>query len=518
MAAKSRSRMLMFGLPAVLTAVGGVYLIGAMVAHFVGSDFEASAVAIAAGAVSLLLAMAVPLLLAGRIIQSIGPERVHASAVRATALALWNGVLIGGLFGAVPGVTADALRSGGDWIPGTAGTPLPTLAGWVADTISTAPEAESTPVPASDVDPSPTEDATAVDGEPLLSASDLFEQRADGVVVVKTRATIQDGNPLAELFDMMGATTREGHGSGFVVGPDLVVTNQHVIDQAEQVAIVTRDGRTLGPVKALHIDADHDLALLHVEDLNLPTVPLAPAEPVPSVGADTFAIGAPLGLSYSLTRGIVSAHRNVQGTEFLQMQTTVAPGSSGGPLFDDRGRVIAVNTATRYPGLNLAVQIRYVHDLLTAERSEQSYAGWTASLAVESLEVEGLDLRPTDREALANVMLQAGTVAIDCVDPLPTDAQIRIHTDFEMISSVDVTGNLGEAANQCVSSRLEFVAFALRMTATQLGVTAPVTVSAVVTDDARRLAVQVDLGTSPTTAPAPDASTSTEAPPEGSIP
>ena len=80
---------------------------------------------------------------------------------------------------------------------------------------------------------------------------------------------------------MMGASVREGHGSGFVVGPDLVVTNQHVIDKAEQMAIVTRDGRTLGPVTALVVDADHDLALLRVEGLGLPKVPLASAEPLP---------------------------------------------------------------------------------------------------------------------------------------------------------------------------------------------------------------------------------------------
>ena len=484
----------------------GVYLIGAFVAHYTGAHLDANVMAVVAGVVSLLLAMGVPLLLAGRVVRTIGPERVHKSAVRGTILALWNGALVGALVGAAPELTAQALRTGGTWIPGTAATPVETVASLVADQFTSVPQLEvrsgtDGPPPQEDrvqpVDQTAEESAVEieVDGERVLSASELFERRADGVVVVKTRARVEAGNPFSELFEMMGASVREGHGSGFVVGPNLVVTNQHVIDQAEQMAILTRDGRTLGPVTALVVDADHDLALLRVEGLGLPKVPLASAEPLPPVGADTYAIGAPLGLSYSLTRGSVSAHRNVQGTDFLQMQTTVAPGSSGGPLFDDHGRVIAVNTATRYPGLNLAVQVRYVHDMLSALQSEQVFAAWTSSLDVTALEVEGLELRPTDREALANVMLQAGTVALDCVDTLPEDARIRVHTEFEMISRVDVSGNLGEAAHACAAERFEFVGFALRLTATQLGVTTPVTLTAVVADDARRLTVEVALGT-----------------------
>ena len=133
------------------------------------------------------------------------------------------------------------------------------------------------------------------------------------------------------------------------------------------------------------------------------------------------------------------------------------------------------------------------------------------------MEVEGLDLRPIDREALANVMLQVGTVAMDCTDPLPADAQIRVHTDLALSASVDVSGNLGDEASQCVSSRIEFMAFALRMTATQLGVSEPITLSAVVADGTRRLAVEVAMGTPTGEGPLPSDAASSGSP-EGEVP
>lgn len=507
MAAPSPVRTLLFGLPAVLIAVAGVFVLGAFVDHFAGPALGTNGTAIVGGGIALLLAMAMPLLIAGRLIQSIGTERVHVSAVRGTVLALWNGLLLGGLVGLAPGHTADALRSGGAWLPGTESTPLPELAVALGDTLSPAPPdvaqtVADAPRPATTDHPSPPEQpaepgqsevTVEVAGEQQLTAAELFEARADGVVVVKTRSAVDESGPLAELFKMMGQTVREGHGSGFVVGPDLIVTNQHVVDGADELAIVTRDGRTLGPVEALVIDADHDLALLRVQDLGLPKLPLAAGERLPAVGTDTFAIGAPLGLSYSLTRGIVSAHRDVQGTAFLQMQTTVAPGSSGGPLFDDHGRVVAVNTATRSPGLNLAVQVRYVHDLLQVERSSRTYAAWEPDLEVRALTVEGVDLRPTDREGLASVLQMVAGTALGCVESVPEGASLSLTAPLSIGEDAVVEGNLSETALACIQSGSRMATAALQLATAQLEVSGAITIQAELVrgDDALDLTVTV---------------------------
>lgn len=523
MAAPSPARSLLFGLPAVLIAVLSVFLIGTYVDHFAGHALGANGVAVAGGLIALLLAMAFPLLIASRLIQSIGQERVHQSAVRGTVLAVWNGLLIGGLVGLAPTHTADALRAGGAWLPGTGATPIPELARVAGDLLYPARRKEvprfpteapaPTPKPAAPVDAAESTVTVEVAGDRQLSAAELFEQRADGVVVVKTRAKVDESGPLGELFKMMGQTVREGHGSGFVVAPDLVVTNEHVVDSADELAIVTRDGRTLGPVEALVIDPDHDLALLRVEGLSLPKVPLAAADPIPPVGTDTFAIGAPLGLSHSLTRGIVSAHRDVQGTAFLQMQTTVAPGSSGGPLFDDHGRVVAVNTATRSPGLNLAVQVRYVHDLLAAERTPRAYASWAPELEVRSLDVEGVDLRPTEREGVASILQMVANTAMGCAESVPENAQLVLTAPLKMGGNPTVAGNLSDDALACIDSGLLVATGALQMTAMQLHVKESVTIHAQLVRGDDTLDLTVQLGApKPADAPAPQDASKPEQP------
>ncbi len=501
--ARSQSfRTFLFGFPAVALAVAGVFIVGVFVDRFAAESLGANSTAVVGGGVGLLLAMAMPLLIASRLIQTIGPERVHVSAVRGTLLAVWNAALVGGVVGLAPALTADALRSSADWLPGTSYTPVPTVAAYLADRLS--PRAiESIPPPpvptTASAEPGQSEVTIEVDGDRVLTASELFDKRADGVVVVKTRAKVAESGPLAELFQVMGQSIREGHGSGFVVGPDLIITNQHVVDGADEMAVVTRDGRTLGPVEALVVDADHDLALLRVADLGLPKVPLA--DSVPAVGADTFAIGAPLGLSHSLTRGIVSAHRDVQGTAFLQMQTTVAPGSSGGPLFDDHGRVVAVNTATRSPGLHLAVQVQYVHALLTAPRAPQTFATWKPGVEVASLVVTGLELRPTDRQLLANVLQMVASAAFECVDTVPPDARLDVAIPSAFAGSPEVTGTLPPDALACIGEGAKLASMALQVALHNTGAPDTLHLEAALVRGEEHLALGVQVGKPPAPAP-----------------
>jgi hypothetical protein len=160
----------------------------------------------------------------------------------------------------------------------------------------------------------------------------------------------------------------ESLGTGFVVRADgWIATNLHVIESGGDVSITFTDGRTLPVVEIVNASREHDLAILRVEAAKLPVLPLGDSERV-RPGDPVVAIGHPLGFEDTVSNGLVSALRHVnEQLDVLQISAPIAPGSSGGPLFDDRGRVIGVATAIIQGGqnLNLALPVKYVSALLS---------------------------------------------------------------------------------------------------------------------------------------------------------
>lgn len=146
-----------------------------------------------------------------------------------------------------------------------------------------------------------------------------------------------------------------GLGSGFFVHPaGYILTNDHVIRDATQIRALTRDEADL-EVIVLARDPVYDLALLKVKDAerSFPALPMGDAEAV-GVGDLTIAVGNPLGLGHTVTFGIISqTHRNLSGVspaegrpvQFLQTDSAINPGSSGGPLITLSGAWVGVNTA-----------------------------------------------------------------------------------------------------------------------------------------------------------------------------
>jgi putative serine protease PepD len=161
---------------------------------------------------------------------------------------------------------------------------------------------------------------------------------------------VYDGATDAVAFISAASQQGQGTGSGFVVSSDgLIVTNQHVIDGATQVAVkIGTDGEQL-PADIVGVDASQDLALLKVDASGLPTLELGDSDAV-EVGDDTYAIGNPYGLDHTLTTGVVSAlDRDLQAPNgatisgAIQTDAALNPGNSGGPLIDRDGDVIGVN-------------------------------------------------------------------------------------------------------------------------------------------------------------------------------
>lgn len=172
-------------------------------------------------------------------------------------------------------------------------------------------------------------------------------------------------------------TTPSGTGSGFIIHPDgYMITNAHVVQGERKIKVTLfgqgeRDFRRelFEDVEIVAVNNHLDLALLRLKPRDgrpFPTVYLQDSEHL-AAGQDVFAIGAPLGLERTLSRGVVSTtQRSFEGISYIQTDTQINPGNSGGPLFNDRGEVIGV-TNMGIPlgeGLNFAIPARYVRDFI----------------------------------------------------------------------------------------------------------------------------------------------------------
>lgn len=223
--------------------------------------------------------------------------------------------------------------------------------------------------------------------------ADLVSKAAPAVVNLDT--VKRRPNPMRDLdpfFHGMLGTGRgmpqffeqRGVGSGFVIdAAGLIVTNHHVTQGVSAIKVTLPDGRSFQG-KVIGQDAGTDLALVKIEAKGLPTLDFASPNKV-RVGEWVVAIGSPLGLSTTVTAGIVSAlKRSVaisDRVEFLQTDAPINPGNSGGPLLNLRGEVIGINTAiaARAQGIGFAIPVEtarfVVSELRTKGKVERPWMG-----------------------------------------------------------------------------------------------------------------------------------------------
>ncbi len=140
-------------------------------------------------------------------------------------------------------------------------------------------------------------------------------------------------------------------GSGFFISPDgYITTNNHVVENAEEIEVTLKDGRKL-PAKIIGRDEATDLAVIKVQGQGFPFVDFENSAK-PRVGDWVLAVGNPFGLGGTATAGIVSAYGRDLGdsfVDFIQIDAPINRGNSGGPTFDIYGRVIGVNSAIFSP-------------------------------------------------------------------------------------------------------------------------------------------------------------------------
>ena len=200
------------------------------------------------------------------------------------------------------------------------------------------------------------------------------------------------GSPFEHFFKRFGMPNNgrgdheviTGQGSGFFITADgYAVTNNHVVQNAENVQVMTDDGKMYS-AKVIGTDQRTDVALIKVEGNDFPYVKLA--DHTPRVGDWVLAVGNPFGLGGTVTAGIVSARGRDIGAgpydDFIQIDAPVNKGNSGGPTFDVDGNVIGVNTAIFSPsggsvGIAFAIPADTVKSVVAQLREKGSVTrGW----------------------------------------------------------------------------------------------------------------------------------------------
>ncbi len=179
------------------------------------------------------------------------------------------------------------------------------------------------------------------------TATGVFEHAAQSIVVV------QANNAKGK---------KQGMGSGVVIGKEEIVTNCHVIEDAHSYTVKHDERQYTARLK--HADWTRDVCSLTVKGLNARVAPLGSTKRL-KVGQKVFAIGAPQGLERTLSEGILSSLRELDGGRYLQISAPISPGSSGGGLFDDAGKLIGLPTFYLSEGqqLNFAVPVEWVQAL-----------------------------------------------------------------------------------------------------------------------------------------------------------
>jgi S1-C subfamily serine protease len=209
-----------------------------------------------------------------------------------------------------------------------------------------------------------------------------------------------------------------GVGSGYVLMADgVVATNYHVIAGANEATAVFKNGDTAKVVGTLLLDEKRDIAILKIDKQPLPVLPLA--DVLPRQGDSVAAFGAPVGLSFSASDGIVSAVRHgdelsegetLPGT-WIQTTAPISPGNSGGPLVNRDGKVVAMNTMVLLIGQNLNFAISSLDVADALQKAKGQKVALLADVAAKAKPKEHR-VKPKSRHELAAKGVPSGSIDV----------------------------------------------------------------------------------------------------------
>ena len=228
--------------------------------------------------------------------------------------------------------------------------------------------AAAEPAPAAATVPAAAALPTAVNGTPMPSLAPMLKRVLPAVVSVNTKQRVRVNTPFGDdpvfrrMFGIPQERIAQSLGSGVIVDAarGLVLTNNHVVEDADEVSVTLADGRTL-TAEFVGNDADTDIALMRIPAQNLTAIPVANSDRL-QIGDFVVAVGNPFGVGQTVTSGIVSAvgRNNLPGAgfqNFIQTDASINPGNSGGALVNLNGELVGINTASFNPRGSMAGNI-----------------------------------------------------------------------------------------------------------------------------------------------------------------
>ena len=388
-----------------------------------------------------------------------GNQKKSKSSRQRESSPLVIGILGGGAAAAVVGVVVFLMIGRGE-------SPPPVAAPQTVATQTTAAPAASAPTPA----PSQPVNVTSArlpsiplntEAKPAAVAASPAPASAD-MVPRRELSSLQKGSedtpasPKREQLsypDLVQQTDRsivrinvesprgQSLGSGFVVSDTgIVVTNYHVIEGGQTVKAQFEDNRECDVTGFLLFDDERDIAIIQLDQSGAPFVPITLADELPRKGEEVAAFGAPLGLSFTASKGTVSNVRDgrelhIKGM-YLQTDTPISPGNSGGPLVSMMGEVVGMNTFQMAIGqnLNFAVSVNDVREVLEQSKGKSQQKITPTSVPAKARGRSGgaggnpdkdlVDLTGTER---ADKLLAQMTESFLLIKPFEIDPSGRIN-------------------------------------------------------------------------------------------
>ena len=301
----------------------------------------------------------------------------------------------------------------------------------------------------------------AVDGEKLPTLAPMLEQVTPSVVNIATSSMVVQHSPLfndpffRHFFDVpqqRRERKKTGLGSGVIIDAQqgYIVTNNHVIEKADDIVVTLSDGRKLAAT-IIGRDPDADVAVIQVAAERLSAIKVADSNTL-RVGDFVVAIGNPFGLGQTVTSGIVSAlGRSGLGIEkyedFIQTDASINPGNSGGALVNLRGELVGINTAIVGPNggsvgigfaipFNMAQQI--IEQLIEYGEVKRGRLGFTAQDLTPEL-AQAFGLEQSKGVVVARVEPKS---AADKAGMVAGDVIVRVNGE-EISRSSDVRNKIG---------------------------------------------------------------------------
>ncbi|MGK0673274.1 MAG: Do family serine endopeptidase [Halothiobacillaceae bacterium] len=342
----------------------------------------------------------------------------------------------------------------------------------------------------------------------LPDFSDLVERAAPAVVNISTtlkspprpEAVIPNPFPehstLGELFRYFFEAPGQGDegeeegslGSGFILEEDgYILTNQHVIADAEQIVVRLSDRREL-PARVVGQDVTSDIALLKVEAKGLPTLQVGNADEL-RVGEWVVAIGTPFGFDHSVTAGIVSAKgrgipndSNQTYVPFIQTDVAINPGNSGGPLLNMRGEVVGINSqiyteSGGYMGLSFAIPVNLAMDVVAQLKRQGYVSRGFLGVQVQDMDRDLAAAFGLDRPVGALVVRVLPDTPAEFAGLMPGDVVLEVNGEplSDASSLPMLVGRIppGEEAKLTVAREGKWVTLRLRVVETPNAAVAP---------------------------------------------